>query len=104
MAFRLNIDNILETNIRELNSRGITSFEYEDLYSDINNEKLKTLFTWLHGGYMSLYGGYTVFGQVFEGMEVVDKIAKVEKNISSTGELSVPKEKIIVEKIVISEY
>ena len=53
---------------------------------------------------MSLYGGYTVFGQVVEGMEVVDKIAKVEKNISSTGELSVPKEKIIVEKIVISEY
>lgn len=57
-----------------------------------------------YGGYMSLYGGYTVFGQVFEGMEVVDKIAKVEKNVSLTGELSVPKESIIVEKIVISEY
>lgn len=55
MAFRLNINNILETNIRELNSRGITSYEYEDLYSDIDNEKLKTLFTWLHGGYMSLF-------------------------------------------------
>lgn len=55
MAFRLNIDNILETNIRELNSHGITSFEYEDLYSDISNEKLKTVFTWLHGGYMSLF-------------------------------------------------
>ena len=55
MAFRLNIDNILETNIRELNSRGITSFEYEELYSDITNEKLKTVFTWLHGGYMSLF-------------------------------------------------
>ena len=57
-----------------------------------------------HGGYMSLYGGYTVFGQVFEGMEVVDMIARVSKNVSVTGELSVPKEKIIVEKIVISEY
>ena len=55
MAFILNIDNILETNIRELNSRGITSFEYEELYSDISNEKLKTVFTWLHGGYMSLF-------------------------------------------------
>lgn len=55
MAFRLNIDNILETNIRELNSRGITSFEYEELYSDITNEKLKTVFTWLHGGYMGLF-------------------------------------------------
>ena len=55
MAFRLNIDNILETNIRELNSHGITSFEYEELYSDISNEKLKTVFTWLHGGYMNLF-------------------------------------------------
>ena len=55
MAFILNIDNILETNIRELNSRGITSFEYEELYSDISNEKLKTVFTWLHGGYMNLF-------------------------------------------------
>lgn len=55
MAFRLNIDNVLESNIRELNSRGITSFEYEDLYSDISNEKLRTIFSWLHGGYISLF-------------------------------------------------
>ncbi len=57
-----------------------------------------------YGGYLSLYGGYTVFGQVFEGMDVVDKIAKVEKTESSRGELSVPVEPIIVEKIEISEY
>lgn len=57
-----------------------------------------------YGGYLSLYGGYTVFGQVFEGMNVVDAIAKVEKNESSTGELSVPKETITVEKVVISIY
>ena len=47
---------------------------------------------------------HSVFGQVYEGMNVVDMIARVSKNVSSTGELSVPKEKIIVEKIVISEY
>ena len=57
-----------------------------------------------YGGYLSLYQGYTVFGQVFEGMDVVDKIAKVEKDISSTGEESVPKEKVVIEKIEISKY
>lgn len=52
-----------------------------------------------HGGYLSLYQQYTVFGQVIDGMDVVDKIAKVEKTKSSTGELSVPVEDIIIESI-----
>ena len=41
MSFIVNVNNILEANIRDLNSREINSFEYEDLYSDIGNEKLK---------------------------------------------------------------
>lgn len=55
MSFRLNIDNVLETVIRELNNNGFTSFEYEDLYGNIGNEKLKTIFSWLHGGYIQLF-------------------------------------------------
>ncbi|MBE6400644.1 MAG: protein kinase family protein [Verrucomicrobia bacterium] len=55
MGFKLNIDNILETKIRELNSRGITSVEYGQLYADIGHEKLKTIFSWLHGGFVSLF-------------------------------------------------
>lgn len=55
MSFRLNIDNVLETAIRELNNNGFTSFEYEDLYGNIGNEKLKTIFSWLHGGYIQLF-------------------------------------------------
>ena len=52
-----------------------------------------------YGGYLSLYKSYTVFGQVVSGMDVVDKIAQVEKTQSSSGELSVPVEDIIIESI-----
>ena len=55
MDFKLNIDNILETSIRELSSHSITSLEYEGLYSDISNERLRTIFSWLHGGYINLF-------------------------------------------------
>lgn len=55
MSFIVNIDNILESNIRDLNAQAFTSFEYEDLYHDIANEKLKTIFSWLHAGYISLF-------------------------------------------------
>ena len=56
-----------------------------------------------YGGYLSLYQGYTVFGQVFEGMDVVDKIAKVEKNVSAMGEESEPVTPVVIEKIEISK-
>ena len=52
----MNINNILEANIRDLSAQGITSIEYESLYKDINNERIKTIFTWLHGGFINLFG------------------------------------------------
>lgn len=57
-----------------------------------------------YGGYLSLYLAYTVFGQVYEGMDVVDKIVKVEKTLTSKGEESVPVEKVIIESIDVSTY
>lgn len=57
-----------------------------------------------YGGYMSLYTQYTVFGQVYEGMDVVDKIVQVEKKVSSTGELSSPVEPIVIESIEVTTY
>lgn len=47
------------------------------------------------GGYPYLDGEYTVFGKVVEGLEVVEKIAGVEKKRSpSSGEMSMPVDEI----------
>lgn len=47
-----------------------------------------------NGGYPSLDGQYTVFGQVIEGMDVVDAIANVETDSSDK-----PKEEVKIDKI-----
>ena len=52
-----------------------------------------------YGGYPSLFLQYTVFGQVYEGIEVVDKIAAVETNESNDK----PKTDVVIEKIEVKE-
>lgn len=49
-------------------------------------------------------GGYTVFGQVFSGFEVLDKISSVEVVMGKDGELTKPKTDIIIESVKITEY
>ncbi len=49
-------------------------------------------------------GGYTVFGQVFEGMEVVDKLSGVDVMTNRDGELSKPKTDIIIESVKVIVY
>lgn len=49
-------------------------------------------------------GGYTVFGQVYDGFEVLDKLSSVEVVMNKDGELSKPKTDIIIESVKITEY
>ncbi len=56
------------------------------------------------GGYPAWDGGYTVFGQVYEGLDVLDKISAAEVTVSASGELSKPVEDIVISSIKIIEY
>ena len=47
-----------------------------------------------YGGYLSLYQQYTVFGQVYQGMDIVDKIAAVQTDANDK-----PLEDVVIEKI-----
>lgn len=52
------------------------------------------------GGYPQLDYGYTVFGQVIEGLDVVDRIASVETETKGDME-NKPKKDVIIKKIEI---
>ncbi|MBR3512199.1 MAG: peptidylprolyl isomerase [Clostridia bacterium] len=53
-----------------------------------------------YGGYLSLYLQYTVFGQVYEGMDVVDAIAKVETNPEDDKPLT----DVVIKSIEVKEF
>lgn len=71
-----------------------TDITYSELYPDNVLEAYAEL-----GGYPSLDFGYTIFGQVIEGMDIVDTIAAVE-----TDNNNKPVNDVIINGIDISEY
>lgn len=46
---------------------------------------------------------YTIFGQVTEGLDVIDTIANVPTSVGQGGEKSTPNESIVLERVTISE-
>lgn len=69
----------------------INQYEYSDEVKALYMEK---------GGLPYLDGGYTVFGQVFEGMDVVYAISEVKVDPAT----SMPAKQVVIESIEIVEY
>lgn len=89
-----NLNDLLENFDQEIQITEEISLMLENV---LNREILE--FYLENGGAPSLDGGYTVFGQVFEGMETVDSIASV-----NVDENDKPLEDIIIESISFTEY
>ena len=85
MDYYQNQKNIYEMNKKAINDR-----------TDEMIERYKE-----KGGYPFLDGGYTVFGQVVEGFDVIDNISAVEVKVNSSGEKSLPVEVLFIESVTI---
>ena len=79
------------------NYRGIKEFN-ESVPEEITN-KYKEI-----GGYPALDGGYTVFGQLLEGGDVLDKISAVEVVDDGTGKgnITKPATEVIIEYVYVA--
>lgn len=53
------------------------------------------------GGLYQIDGGYTVFGQVYEGFDVIDKINAVDVTTNASGEKSMPIQDVIISSVTI---
>ncbi len=73
--------------------------EYVDQLLDVGIDRDLVDYYVENGGAAWLYGKHTVFGQVYEGMDVVDKIAA-----TATDENNKPLDNVIIEKIEVSTY
>lgn len=96
--------------------RGGPSYRFEDEEAGLRPEYTKgtvamanagpdtngSQFFIMHESY-DLSPNYVIFGKVVSGMEVVDKIATANVQVSSTGEMSTPVNPVVVSKVTIIE-
>lgn len=79
--------------------------EYYKSYEDAYTKLLETLPSYAgRGGYPSLDGSYTVFGQVYEGFDVIDSISAVETELGSDKAMSKPVKDIVITNVYVSNY
>ncbi len=67
--------------------------------SNISNNSASSGFFICFEAQPTLDGAYAPFGQVIEGMENVHAFLEIEREMSSTGEPSVPKEDIVIKSV-----
>lgn len=92
------------------------SADYANYYA-FQADYLRTLASWAEsasdevkakysevGGTPSLDGNYTVFGQVYEGFDVIDAISSAEVKENANGEVSEPAQDIIISKVYVTDY
>lgn len=87
-------------NTPEGKLNGADTFEEFEAAGYSFDENVKEMYL-EKGGVPFLDGGYTVFGQVIEGMDVVRAISKVETN---SPEVNKPLKQVVMESIRIVEY
>lgn len=80
--------------------RGVVSMARSMDYDSASSQ----FFICYNGQYAdTLDGNYAAFANVTEGMEVVDDFLKVDRDVNSSGEIAIPKEPIIMEKVEMIE-
>lgn len=76
-----------------------TILDWADNATDEIKERYKE-----NGGYFALDGQYTVFGQVYEGFDVIDSISAVQTEDNGLGEKSKPVQEIVINDITVSTF
>ena len=56
------------------------------------------------GGTPTLDGNYTVFGQVYDGFDVIESVSAVKVEDNGMGEVSKPVQEITISSVKVYEY
>ena len=110
-SFKANVEQCKEL-IKQAKEQGLTDYvtyytQYRDYFQEFVDKynafpsNVKELYN-KNGGSPQLDGDYTVFGQVYEGFDVIDAVSAVEVEDNGAGAVTKPVEEIIIKNITVS--